>query len=204
MRPTRVSGLVLLWLLTNATWAFSQSTGDGQFREHKGTRAIAKRLSDESSTNQKWRAEAWAETEKDATNFALDKLAEETADYLFENGLTDWRPDANDVKAILKPTVVRDKDKTEFKDLGELEHVTVTAELTPPALRKFQKEARQQRASGRMMGLGKGLGMLVVLLTALGGYFRLEEATKGYYTTWLRLTTLGFISAAATTLWIIH
>ena len=25
MRPTRVACLVMLWLLTNATWAFSQS-----------------------------------------------------------------------------------------------------------------------------------------------------------------------------------
>jgi hypothetical protein len=192
----------MLWLLTNATWAFSQSQGDGHSRERKPARATAKRVSEQNEPNQKWQAEAWAESEKDATNYALDKLASETADYLFEHGLTDWRPDANDIRSILKPNVVRDQKN--FEDLGTLEHVTVTAELTPPALRKFQKEARQQRASGRMMGLGKGLGMLVVLLAALGGYFRLEEATKGYYTTWLRLTTLGFISAAATTLWIIR
>ena len=155
MRPTRVTGLVMVWLLTNATWAFSQSTGDSHFREAKSARAIAKRVSEENAPNQKWQAEAWAETEKDAANYALDKLAKETADYLFEHGLTDWHPDANDIKAILKPDIVRDQKN--FEDLGTLEHVTVTAELTPGAIRKFQKEARQQRASGRMIGLGKGL-----------------------------------------------
>src|SRR5882724_7486562 len=100
MRPTRVTGLVLLWLLTNATWAFSQSNGESTLRDLKAARAIAKRLSDENSPNQKWQAEAWAENEKEATNYALDKLAEETADYLFEHGLTDWRPDANDIRSI--------------------------------------------------------------------------------------------------------
>jgi hypothetical protein len=201
MRPIRVTGLVMVWLLTNATWAFSQADGDSPSREPK-SRAIAKRLSEENAPNQKWQAEAWAETEKDATSYALDRLARETADYLFEHGLTDWRPDANDIKSILKPEIVRDQKN--FEDLGTLEHITVVAELKPDAIRKFQKEARQQRASGRMVMLGKGLGMLVALLAGLAGYFRIEEATKGYYTTWLRLTTVGFIGAAATTLWIIR
>src|SRR5438270_8617862 len=123
MRPTRVTGLVLLWLLTNATWAYSQSNGDEHSRGPK-SRAVAKRLSEENAPNQKWQAEAWAETEKDATNYALDRLDQETADYLFEHGLTDWRPDAGDIKAILKPEIVKGK-KDDFEDLGMLEHVTV-------------------------------------------------------------------------------
>jgi hypothetical protein len=28
------------------------------------------------------------------------------------------------------------------------------------------------------------------------GYFRLEEATKGYYTAWLRLAAVGLVAAA--------
>jgi len=191
----------MLWLLTNATWALAQGDNDSHGNDTKA-RTIAKLLSDENATNQKWQAEAWAETEKDATSYALARLAKETADYLFEHGLFYKQKAAYDIKAILKPQI--EKDQTKFEDLGTLKHITVTAELTPPAIRKFQKEARQQRASVRMLTLGKGLGMLVALLTALGGYFRIEEATKGYYTTWLRLTTVGFIGAAATTIWIIR
>ena len=29
----------------------------------------------------------------------------------------------------------------------------------------------------------------------VGGYLRLEEATKGYYTRWLRLTAVGVVLA---------
>jgi hypothetical protein len=70
--------------------------------------------------------------------------------------------------------------------------VPVTAEL-----RKFViDQDREFRAQGRMLWLGKILAGLVVLLTAGAGYFRLDEWTKGYYTTWLRIGAAGFVSAA--------
>jgi len=36
---------------------------------------------------------------------------------------------------------------------------------------------------------------VVVLLGAVSGYYRLEEATKGYYTAWLRLGLIGVACA---------
>ena len=202
MRPTRVAGLVMVWVLVNATWAFSQGIAVSPFRETK-SRAGIKLVSEENAPNMKWEADGFGLTEKDAENFALEKVCNEIADYLFENGLRDWRPEVSDLRGSSTP-IFRNKEKTfEDPELGKMQRVTVVVELTPKAIREFQKEARHQRAGDRMVATSKGLGMLVALLVALGGYFRLEEATKGYYTTWLRLSTVGFISAVAASLWIL-
>ena len=111
-----------------------------------------------------------------------------------------------DIEELLKKNSKQHVESTAFKEEGadELRHVTLEVEVNQQVIQKFQKEARHQRAGSRMLGLGKGLGMLLALLIGVGGYFRLEEATKGYYTTWLRLTTVSFIVAAATGLWMVR
>ncbi len=197
MRPTGVACLVMLWLLTNATCGFSQGKPGLHYRDSK-SRANIKLVSEENDPNPKWQADGFGETEQDANDIALEKLCDDTAKYLFQKGLRDWKPGLNDIKPLTK---LVPKQSNFEENLGNLHHVTLEVELTPEAMRGFQRLARDQRSSVRMMALGKGLGMLVALLVAFGGYFRLEEATKGYYTTWLRLTAVGFIGAAATSLW---
>ncbi len=198
MRPTTIAGLVMLWLLTNATLAFSQGKPEIHYRE---SHARIKLVSEENAPNPIWQADGWGKTEQDAINVALEQLCDDASTYLFQKGLRDWRPGLSDIKALMKPVTKTEQSNFEDERLGNLHHVTVEVELTPVAMRGFQRQARDQRSSLRMMALGKGLGMLVALLVAFGGYFRLEEATKGYYTTWLRLTAVGFIGAAATSLW---
>ena len=203
MRPTRVAGLVMIWMLINATWAFSQGKPQSHFRESK-SRASTKVVSEENASNMKWEADGFGLTEKDAENVALDQVCKEVGDYLVQNGLRDWRPEVSDIRSFTIP-IFRNKEATfEDPELGKMQHVTVVVELTPKAIRDFQREARHQRAGDRMMAMSKGLGMLVALLVALGGYFRIEEATKGYYTTWLRLSTVGFIGTAAAVVWLIR
>jgi hypothetical protein len=46
----------------------------------------------------------------------------------------------------------------------------------------------------------KGLAGIVAVLVALACYFRLEESTKGYYTTWLRVGAVAFVLAAGASL----
>ena len=53
-----------------------------------------------------------------------------------------------------------------------------------------------------MFFLGKVLAGMVALLGGVAGYFRLEEATKGYYTTWLRLGVAGLASAVGLGFWL--
>ena len=79
MRPTCVTGLVLLWLLTNATWAFSQEKADEHFAG-TGGRPTTKLLTEENAPSPIWQAEGYGKTEKDAVNLgsylsALEPLA---------------------------------------------------------------------------------------------------------------------------------
>jgi hypothetical protein len=64
------------------------------------------------------------------------------------------------------------------------------------------KEERELRARTRMFGLGKFLSVVVAFLAALTGYLRLEEATKGYYTAWLRLAAISFVGAVGVGMWL--
>jgi hypothetical protein len=204
MRPTRVVCLVMLWLLTNATWAFSQNRVDTHSRSTR-SRGSARVVKDNTPT-QTWQADGYGETDTDAHDVAVETLTNNIASYLFQHGLTDWRPSVEDIEELLKKNSKQHVESTAFKEEGadELRHVTLEVEVNDRVIQKFQREARHQRAGSRMIGLGKGLGMLLALLIGVGGYFRIEEATKGYYTTWLRLTTVSFIAAAATGLWLVR
>jgi uncharacterized membrane-anchored protein len=67
--------------------------------------------------------------------------------------------------------------------------------------RQLNEAERQERIQDRMLWLAKLLIGLVALLAAVTGYFRLEEATKGYYTLWLRVVAIGFVAAVGAGLW---
>jgi hypothetical protein len=64
------------------------------------------------------------------------------------------------------------------------------------------KEERDAVALDRMTGLGKILAVVVAFLVALTGYLRLEETTKGYYTTWLRIGAISFVGAVGIGMWL--
>jgi hypothetical protein len=62
-------------------------------------------------------------------------------------------------------------------------------------LQQYQSKVREQVVHDRQEWLLKVLAGVVVLLGAVSGYYRLEEATKGYYTGWLRLGLIGVACA---------
>ena len=63
------------------------------------------------------------------------------------------------------------------------------------------QEDRQMRSESRMLVLAKMLAGFVAFLGAVAGYLRLEEMTKGYYTAWLRLAAIGFVTAVGVGIW---
>ena len=75
--------------------------------------------------------------------------------------------------------------------------------MTPEIRADLMQQIRNQRMGDRMLGLGKVLGVLVVLLGGVAGYLRLDEWTKGYYTTWLRLGVIGLIGIAGMGYWLL-
>jgi hypothetical protein len=146
-------------------------------------------------------ADGYGDTTDDAYERALKTAQTRVQVYLAEHEPSmEWSPSSNDIKPlVLKRTDNEQKDEK----LGRLQHVHLRVQITDNNLAYMRGLDRQQRAEWRMLWLGKLLAGIVALLTAVAGYTRLEEATKGYYTTWLRLGALGFVSAVvAVVCWI--
>jgi hypothetical protein len=78
--------------------------------------------------------------------------------------------------------------------------VTIEIPLVPELKGLLIQKEREARMQERMLWVGRILAGVVVLLVAMAGYFRLEEWTKGYYTTWLRVATVGFIGSSVAAL----
>ena len=55
---------------------------------------------------------------------------------------------------------------------------------------------RHQEVVKRLLVLGAVLAFVLVCLAAVSGYIRADEATKGYYTTRLRLAAAAGVGAA--------
>jgi hypothetical protein len=94
-----------------------------------------------------------------------------------------------------------------FDQLGdnpEMHRVAIRVALTASAndeIREkeqvYQEAQQKERALARQGVLGRVLAGLVALLVAVACYLRLEDATKGYYTTLLRLVAVAFVSLVA-------
>ena len=131
-------------------------------------------------------------TPKDAEAHALecacDWLAAHTdfgwappAEYLREKGMVtfDGEPD---VKEFELPKEVS-------KD-GNLYVVSMQLTIKENQVPDIQKHAQHQRMKERQKYSLFGLVGAVALLGVVGGYLRLEEATKGYYTRLLRIAAV--------------
>jgi len=81
--------------------------------------------------------------------------------------------------------------------------VTLKISLDADKFAEIFNHQREQTSRDRMMGLGRTLAIVVAFLAAVSGYLRLEEATKGYYTTWLRVGAISFVGAVGAGMWLI-
>jgi hypothetical protein len=96
------------------------------------------------------------------------------------------------------------EEERTFEGLGEMYRVALRVTLAPSTNEEIRKqevayqEAQQtERALHRQGVMARVLGGLVALLVAVAFYLRLEDATKGYYTTLLRLVAVAFVALVA-------
>lgn len=75
--------------------------------------------------------------------------------------------------------------------------------MSPDLYRKILDQDRQLRIADRQWFAGRVLAVVVLLLVAVGGYFYLDEATKGYHTVLLRLGAISFVGAVGAVLWFV-
>ncbi len=80
--------------------------------------------------------------------------------------------------------------------IDALKQASFEIEITPTVRRDLLYHARQERSWDRQLLLLPALGVTVLTLLAGAAYINLDERSKGYYTTWLRLTAGGAVAAA--------
>ncbi len=87
-------------------------------------------------------------------------------------------------------------------DTKTIYRVLLRVEVSPKDLEKIQQKEiehqqvlRLDRARVRQMVLVRMLAGVVAILIAVASYLRLEDATKGYYTTLLRVVAVAFVAA---------
>jgi hypothetical protein len=149
-------------------------------------------------------AEGRADDKEVAERIALNKAQEKLEKFLHTQPMpvVRWVPSVEYIEAHLlqgQPNTIQLAASEDQAGEGKF-LVKVNIAVSDSDYQKLLEYDRQQSeqhhqalVQGRLLGLGKVLIGLVVLLGAMAGYCRLEEATKGYYTTWLRAAVIGLI-----------
>jgi hypothetical protein len=142
-----------------------------------------------------WVVKGYGENIDDARERALEKARDSIEEHLEKHYPNiGWRPT---IQGLLAESVVKVDDAKE-SDLAELKGYEVTAhiDLRDANLAKLQVDVDQAREQSqanalywRRLLVGRILAALVALFLIVGGYLRLEEMTRGYYTTLLRVGT---------------
>jgi len=157
----------------------------------------------EEVSNGRWsdRAEGFGQTIDDAKQDALKKAQQKVLDYLAkQDPPLDWKPTA---EFLVEEKLVKEVEtKVENLPKSGLTYWSIfDVEVGPKTLRKILELDRQVRVLSRQILLAKILAVLVSIFAAVGLYYRLDEATKGYYSGWLFLGGLALVGAVSTAVW---
>jgi len=82
------------------------------------------------------------------------------------------------------------------KDYGTLHEATLRADFSTVRRDAFLAAYQREVVRDRLAVLAGILGFVLVCLAALAGYIRADEATKGYYTNYLRTLAAAGVGAA--------
>ncbi len=119
----------------------------------------------------------------------------QACDWVEENIGPGWDPDGEYLLSLKMAQFGQAEDK-EFevaKDLtkdGKMKVVKMQLQITDSQYRDIKLHAQQQRMKERQKYSLLALLGAMGLLGVVGGYLRLEEATKGYYTRLLRIAAI--------------
>jgi hypothetical protein len=200
MRPTRCTSLVILWLLAGATVVHADGrTLKKVVRPAAPWLAPAQRAKPPSKEPEIiWSrmVDGWGETEADAKQMALENARRE----LLRAWPLEWKPNLSYItKKLIKGNGERLEDTEE--PLKGWQGARLSIEIDRGTWEDMLQKDRQVRSESRLLFMGKFLAGMIAFLGAVAGYLRLEELTKGYYTAWLRLAAIGFVSVVGAGIW---
>lgn len=186
MRPARVTSL-LAPVLIGCAWCISAAAPARAAVEEKPP---------------PWSVVGHGFTDEDARKDALEEARKVVVAYLEKQRLpVEWQPTLEFIaERLVQGSPKYEPSKDPWRNAGMEHQATLTVTVTHRDVqeivkedRKFKEQQREARVEQRNLEVGKALAVLVAVLAAVAGYFRLDEATKGYYTAWLRLAAVGLV-----------
>jgi hypothetical protein len=126
------------------------------------------------------------------------KLRDQVATWLDPEVPLSWAAPARMVDAMV---VGEPRVKTIQKDYGDLFEATLTVDASAERRTALIETYNRQLVERRLASLGAALGFVLILLAAVSGYIRADEATKGYYTNRLRMLAAAGVGASGVILY---
>jgi hypothetical protein len=148
-------------------------------------------------------------TEADARQHAVRQACE----WLADNGRLGamLSPEYLRSRGLVQPVDPTDEEKETTQKIKLPEPVEVAAvklevskDQYDEMKEELQKVARKQRMEERHWLVARVLAGVVALIVVCGGYLRLEEATRGYYTLLLRAAALLVLGVVGAGLWLVR
>jgi hypothetical protein len=152
---------------------------------------------------------AVGQTEKLAREVAQLKAREEVLTFLArQKPPVRWQPT---LEFLQSHNFVRDEVMTvetardaNGKEVGGAQHwCTLRVDLSPALFTEILEEENRSIQVDRQWLAGKVLAVVLALVLALGGYFYLDEATKGFYTVMLRLGAITLVGVVSLAVWLV-
>jgi hypothetical protein len=145
--------------------------------------------------------------DQDALNKAID--------WLKQDGRVGWVPPADffrSRKEMWSKAEPTEQERQNAQDLkvsrdaagGPIEVVAWELKVDETQVGEWHQKAREKRMTERQGLFARVMAGVLALLVVCGGYLRLEEATRGYYTLLLRAAALAVLVAVGAGLWLLR
>ncbi len=105
----------------------------------------------------------------------------------------DWKVPPALINGLIRQTQVVPRTR----DYGTVYEATIKADFSPIRQAEIVAVYHREQVVKRLAILGTVLTFVLACLAALSGYIKADEATRGYYTTRLRLAALAALGAAS-------
>jgi hypothetical protein len=138
-------------------------------------------------------------TEERARADARLQLEREVAEWLAPEVPTNWKAPGHLITGMIRKTEVHPIVKE--SPIGTVYEATLEADFSSPCRSRIIAAHQREVVARRLAVLGGSLGFVLACLASLAGYIRADEATKGYYTAWLRTIAAASVGAAGAVLY---
>ena len=145
---------------------------------------------------QQWTVTGRGEDLDEARAEALSRAESKVLAYLWERSpKIEWTPDSAYIEEHLIKRPAREAPRLKVADDLKVRQVELDVAITSDDYRDIKEQDRRYTMDRRMLWVGGGLAGLVALFSAVVGFIRVDEWTKGYYTRLLWLGAFVFVSA---------